>query len=111
MNMLDIHVLPSRSESLPVAVIEAMACGIPCVVTDVGDTRDIVGETGWVVAPRDAGALAGAIRAALRDCRHTARQRRAEACRMRVVNEFSLSRMAAEYGALWANAAEVGRRI
>jgi len=111
MNMLDIHVLPSRSESLPVAVMEAMACGIPCVVTDVGDARDIVGKTGWVVAPRDAGALAGAIQAALGDCRHTARQRRAEACRMRVVNEFSLARMAAEYGALWANAAEARRRI
>jgi glycosyltransferase involved in cell wall biosynthesis len=111
MNMLDIHVLASRSESLPVAVMEAMACGIPCVVTDVGDARDIVGETGWTVAPRDAGALAGALQAALGDCGHTARQRRAEACRVRVVNEFSLARMAAEYSALWTNAAEARRRI
>lgn len=110
MNMLDIHVLPSCSESLPVSVMEAMACGIPCVVTDVGDTRDIVGETGWVVAPRDAGALAGAIQAALADCRQTARRGRGEACRNRVINEFSLARMAAEYGALWVNA-QARRRI
>jgi glycosyltransferase involved in cell wall biosynthesis len=111
MNMLDVHVLSSRSESLPVAVMEAMACGIPCVVTDVGDARDIVGETGWVVPPEDPGALAGAMQAALGDCLRTACQRRAEACRTRIINEFSLARMAAEYGALWANAAEARRRI
>lgn len=110
MNMLDVHVLSSRSESLPVAVTEAMACGTPCVVTDVGDARDIVGETGWVVPPRDAAALAGAMQAALGDCLRATCQRRAEACRTRIINEFSLTRMAAEYGALWVNTAEAHNR-
>jgi glycosyltransferase involved in cell wall biosynthesis len=105
MNALDLHVLSSRAESMPVAVLEAMACGTPCVVTDVGDARHIVGETGWVARPRDPVALADAIEAALLACRPGLHERRAAMCRARVISEFSLARMGAEYAALWARAA------
>jgi glycosyltransferase involved in cell wall biosynthesis len=110
MNALDLHVLPSRSESLPVAVMEAMACGTPCVVTDVGDARDIVDETGWVARPRDSEALADAIEAGVVDYQRGAYKERAETCRARVVREFSLARMGAEYAALWTRAAEIRRQ-
>jgi glycosyltransferase involved in cell wall biosynthesis len=104
MNALDLHVLSSRSESLPVALLEAMACGTPCVVTDVGDARIIVGETGWVAKAQDSTALAAAIETALIQ-RHSGYQERAEMCRARVVRDFSLKRMGAEYAALWERAA------
>ena len=60
-NSLDLLCLSSISESFPNVVCEAMACGIPCVVTDVGDSADIVGQTGRVVPPRDPRALADAV--------------------------------------------------
>jgi glycosyltransferase involved in cell wall biosynthesis len=64
----DLSVLPSFTEGLPNAVMEAMAHGVPVVATDVGGVRDLL-ETGAgiVVPPRDPGALADALRTMLDD--------------------------------------------
>jgi glycosyltransferase involved in cell wall biosynthesis len=101
---LDVHVLASRSESQPVAVLEAMACGVPCVVTDVGDAASVVGETGWVVPPRDPHALGDAIGKAVAAIPTPEFAQRRRACRERVVNTFSLERMAAAYAMVWRRA-------
>jgi glycosyltransferase involved in cell wall biosynthesis len=100
MNALDLHVTSSLGEAFPNAVAEAMACGTPCVVTDVGDSARIVGTTGWISRPRDYISLASAIEDAL-SALASDRDPRGEACRARIVENFELKRMTAAYAALW----------
>ena len=61
MAAFDLLVLPSHGEAFPNVVLEAMACHLPCVVTDVGDCARIVGATGRVVGEGDMPALAQQI--------------------------------------------------
>lgn len=65
----DLFVLPSKSEGLPNAVLEAMACGLPCVAADIGGTRDLVqeGHTGYLFRLNDPESLSHAMRNVTRD--------------------------------------------
>lgn len=104
MNALDIHILPSLGEAFPNVVAEAMGCGIPCVVTDVGDASIIVDSTGWVVPPGNSKALALAIGNALemhKDYRSW--QLRKESCRIRVLQNYSIEKMKENYLSIWCN--------
>lgn len=93
-NALDLLALSSRGEGFPNVVAEAMACEIPCVVTDVGDARQIVGETGVIVPPGDAQALAEGLRQLLllSDEERKALGRRA---RQQIVDKFATEKMVA----------------
>ncbi|MGQ9826402.1 MAG: glycosyltransferase family 4 protein [Roseiflexus sp.] len=63
----DAFVLPSRTEGMPVALLEAMACGLPCVATRVGGSAELIedGQNGRLVLPEDVAALARALPEAL----------------------------------------------
>jgi len=104
MSALDVHVLSSVSEAFPNVVAEAMACGTPCVVTDVGDAAAIVGDTGWCVPPRDPAALCAALQAARVRLASSDPQPLRDACRARIVRDFNGERMVQAYEAAWAEA-------
>lgn len=63
---LNVHILSSSfGEGFPNVVAESMLNGVPNLVTDVGDSAEIVGDTGWVVSPNSATDLAAAIESIL----------------------------------------------
>jgi glycosyltransferase involved in cell wall biosynthesis len=104
LNGLDLATLSSsHGEAFPLAVGEAMASGIPCVVTDVGDSGLLVAETGRVVRPRDPEALARGWEELVR-LGPEGRRRLGAAARARIEARFGLARVAAEY-------AQVYRRV
>lgn len=67
--LADLFVFPTRGDCLPLAVMEALAAGLPVITTTVGALPEAVthGETGWIVPPDDVGALAEALAALASD--------------------------------------------
>jgi len=101
MNALSLHVLSSAyGEAFPNVLGEAMACGVPCLATDVGDSGLIMGNTGWLVPPRDPASLAAALATALQEPEAQHQQRR-RAARQRIVDQFSIVRMVDRYMELY----------
>lgn len=103
MNGIDLFVLSSVSEAFPNVLNEAMACGTPCVTTDVGDAAVIVGETGWIVPPKNPQGLASAILEAVEEKTNKPQswQERNQACRQRIVENFSIEKMVLGYHNVW----------
>jgi glycosyltransferase involved in cell wall biosynthesis len=106
----DLVVSSSTTEGLPNALLEGMASGLPAVVTDVGDCRALVADTGLVVLPSDAEAL-GAAMAELAGRPSDGRRALGRAARARVEDHYGVDRARLEYRALWdaASAATVER--
>jgi glycosyltransferase involved in cell wall biosynthesis len=97
----DVLVLPSLYEGLPLSVLEAMIAGVPVIATAVGGTDEVVrdGETGTLVPPGDASALAAAIRRVLGDRERSSRL--ADAARALVAREHSVEAMVASVSRLY----------
>jgi polysaccharide biosynthesis protein PelF len=81
-------VLCSITEGFPYTLIEAMACGRPCVATDVGGVSEAVGDTGLIVPPRRPAELAEACLTLLRD--RALRRRLGAAARRRALEFFTV---------------------
>ena len=84
-------------EGLPNVVIEAMACGVPCVATDVGDSRDVIGETGLVLPPRDPEALARGWEKFFTERPRTV----GDNARVRILKHYSIDRARIDYESLY----------
>jgi glycosyltransferase involved in cell wall biosynthesis len=107
MRAADGFVLSSRYEGLPIVLLEAGACGVPVVATDVPGTREVVvdGETGWLAPAGDAAGLANTMMKLMRmpaDARHAMGER----ARRHIARDFGLEVTLDRWERLYANLLE-----
>ena len=100
MAALDVLACPSHAEAFPNVVGEAMASGVPCVVTDVGDCAYIIGDTGRVVPAGDKAEFASGVAAMLK-LSHAERASLGRRARERVASEFEIGRVVRRYQELY----------
>ncbi len=96
LSSLDVSVSSSLGEGFPNVVGEAMSCAVPCVVTDVGDSALIVGDTGKIVPPRNPEALSSAITELLQ-ATPGYRKTLGKQARMRIEEKFSIQSVAKRF--------------
>ena len=107
---MDILTSSSWAEAFPNVLGEAMALGLPCVATDVGDSGHIIGECGVLVAPKDKNALAEGM-ALLLEMPDEERRGLGEMSRRRIEDNFSLSMIVEQYTGLYKKAIFEQRQV
>jgi glycosyltransferase involved in cell wall biosynthesis len=111
LHQMDVFCLPSDTEGLSMTLLEACACGLPCVVTDVGGNAEIVkdGVSGYVVPKGDVIVMAAALERLIADMK--LREEMGQAARKNVKEKFSLAAMVAGYEAVYAEAGGLAQII
>jgi glycosyltransferase involved in cell wall biosynthesis len=105
----DAFVLPSLNENLPLALLQAMAAGLPCIATDVGGVRELLDAgAGILVPPGNVQALSEAMEQLVDEPRLAAAL--GAAARKRVEEQFSLTRCANDHLRLWAEVLRDSRK-
>ena len=102
MNAADAYLMSSAWEGLPMALLEAAACALPAVATNVGGNAEVVrdGASGFLAPPQDADALAASMRCMLNLDDNT-RRKMGSAARAHVVARFSLDAIVDQWEALY----------
>jgi glycosyltransferase involved in cell wall biosynthesis len=105
LHKMDVFCLSSDTEGLSISLLEAGACGLPAVVTDVGGNREVVedGKTGMITAPRDRKGFAAAFGRLAAD--KELRSAMGHAARERVVERYSVEQMVRAYIKLYEGCA------
>ena len=101
---IDVFLMTSITEGFPNVLVEAMASGLPCISTNVGDAQYIVQDLGAIVPPRNAQALAEAILTYVQKTeaeKHVLKQ----ATRERVEQNFSIETVSGQYMQVWSQQA------
>lgn len=101
---IDAFLMTSITEGFPNVLVEAMASGLPCISTDVGDAKYIVQDLGSIVPPRNAQALADAI-LAYADKSEADKQALKKATRERIEQNFSIATVSRQYMQVWSQQA------
>lgn len=102
LQQVDVFVLPSQTEGISNALLEAMAVGLPCIVTDNPGNRRVFSDAavGLLVPVDDVSALATAVESLIKDS--TLRERLGRAARHHVVTHFDINYVAATYKSLYS---------
>ena len=101
---IDAFLMTSITEGFPNVLVEAMASGLPCISTDVGDAKYIVQDLGSIVPPRNAQALADAI-LVYAEKSEAEKQALKQATRERVEQNFSIATVSRQYMQVWSQQA------
>ncbi len=104
---LNVFVLPSDTEAHPIALLEAMACGLPCVATRVGGVPEILreGEVGILIEPRDQTALEQALTELIEQ--PVLRSELGKAARVRVCERYSKEQMVDAYANMYRELSQI----
>lgn len=103
---LDIFTSSSAfGEAFPLVIGEAMSCGVPCVVTDIGDSGAVVGDLGKVVPPRNSQAIADAWQELI-DLGSAGRSELGVKARQKIIELYSLESVVAKYESLYQEVTE-----
>jgi len=98
-NAFDLNLLTSKKESFPLTLLEAMASGVPCLSTNVGDAVKIIGTTGWVVDTENPLALADCIEKIIKN--KYLLKKNSLMARQRILENFSIDIMYLNYKKLY----------
>lgn len=107
MSATDIYISSSSGEGFPNVIGEAMACETPCVVTDVGDSAYIVGDTGKVIKRKAPMELAEKIIKFIEEKEYLLNRKK---CRERIIENFEIKRIVIEYEKIYIKLESTSKR-